>query len=285
MKKQEILSKEWDNLIILDACRYDYFEECYDKYLEGELEKRNSEAGSTPEWLIKTFDQFLMDTTYFSANPFINSDGIPLNKLADSRFPSWKPTKKFGQIIDVWKDVDDKFNTTMPEKVVEAVINKPSLKGKVIHFIQPHLPFIHPESKFNIEWSAKNEIHEKEGYRQKGVGRKIYVKIGHIIFGTLPNLIFRDPIKVWKFREPFVPSYSISNYEQIYRNRQLDRVHEFYRYSLEETLKSVSKLLPSLNGKTIITADHGECLGEYNIWGHRNFNHNPVLTTVPWIEI
>lgn len=27
MKKQEIVDGDWDNLIILDACRYDFFQE------------------------------------------------------------------------------------------------------------------------------------------------------------------------------------------------------------------------------------------------------------------
>ena len=71
MKKQEILTGNWKNLIILDACRYDYFQDIYDDYLEGNLEKRISRGSSTTEWLYKTFDNYL-DAVYFSANPYIN---------------------------------------------------------------------------------------------------------------------------------------------------------------------------------------------------------------------
>ena len=40
MKTQEVTKEDWDYLIILDACRYDDFEELHSKYLEGELEKK-----------------------------------------------------------------------------------------------------------------------------------------------------------------------------------------------------------------------------------------------------
>ncbi len=35
MKEQDIIEEDWDNLIILDACRYDFFERVYKDYLAG----------------------------------------------------------------------------------------------------------------------------------------------------------------------------------------------------------------------------------------------------------
>ena len=39
-KQTDILKEDWDFLIILDACRYDYFKGGYNKYIkEGNLKK------------------------------------------------------------------------------------------------------------------------------------------------------------------------------------------------------------------------------------------------------
>lgn len=286
MKKQKILNGNWDNLIILDACRYDIFEKVYDKYFEADLEKRDSRAGSTQEWLVKNFNELLIDTTYFSANPYINSRGIPLNKTYREDFPAWKPTENFGQIVDVWEKVDNRFNTTMPNMVIESVIKTPSLKRKIIHFIQPHLPFIHPDLKEEYQWKSKDNLKKSNSEHQRSNRiKKIAKNIASCVFFDLYKKIFENPVNRWKMRKPFIPKSQTRKYERIYRNGQLDRVLEFYEYSLKETMKSISKLIPYLSGKTIITADHGECFGEYNLWGHENFNHNPVLTTVPWLKI
>lgn len=50
MEEQRPLDRSWDYLIILDACRFDVFEEVYDDFLEGRLRKVESVGSSTPEW-------------------------------------------------------------------------------------------------------------------------------------------------------------------------------------------------------------------------------------------
>ena len=52
----KIWGTNWKYLIILDACRYDYFEKVYRNYLDqGILERVFSPAGGTLEWLTLTF--------------------------------------------------------------------------------------------------------------------------------------------------------------------------------------------------------------------------------------
>ena len=72
-KLAHIMQEDWDYLIILDACRYDYFEKFYGQYLSGKLEKRLSLGSSTREWRDRNFTGKYDDTIYISANPFINS--------------------------------------------------------------------------------------------------------------------------------------------------------------------------------------------------------------------
>ena len=67
------MAADWDVLIILDACRHDYFAEAYGDFFRGKLEQRISLGSSTPEWRIKTFKKTYNDIVYISANPYINS--------------------------------------------------------------------------------------------------------------------------------------------------------------------------------------------------------------------
>jgi len=51
----KVMEEDWDYLIILDACRYDFFSWMYSKYFEGKLIKAKSVGSCTVEWLIKSF--------------------------------------------------------------------------------------------------------------------------------------------------------------------------------------------------------------------------------------
>jgi hypothetical protein len=47
-EKFNIFNEEWDNLIILDACKYDYFEKLLKKRMKEKLEYRISQGSNTP---------------------------------------------------------------------------------------------------------------------------------------------------------------------------------------------------------------------------------------------
>lgn len=282
MKKQNIMKEDWDYLIILDACRYDYFKSIYNEFLSGNLEKRNSGASATQEWLIKTFrkDYDYFDISYFSANPWINSLGFSLKEMGSSY--DWRASNIFNHIVDVWNYYWDKeIGTVYPEAMVQAFREYPRMERSIIHFVQPHLPFIHPESKFKTTWTGKKKIEEKNK-EDKQV--PVWKRIRNYIFYDVNRKIFNKKLKRWKIRKSFnVPP--LRRYEEIYRLGQLDRVPEFYTHSIKKALEAVLEIIDSVEGKVIITADHGECFGEYNTWGHENENHNPILTTVPWFVV
>ncbi|MFW6173772.1 MAG: hypothetical protein ACOC5T_08510 [Elusimicrobiota bacterium] len=284
MKKQDVMEEDWDYLIILDACRYDYFEKVYTQYVEGDLEKRNSDAGATQEWLYNTFpnDYDYFDISYFSANPWINSKGFSLKDM-DASY-DWCASHTFNHIVDLWEHYwDEDIGTVKPNKVVEGFHKAPKMKRSIIHFVQPHLPFIHPESKFKMIWGGKKKIENERKYKdEKQVS--ILKRIRNYLFYDINRKIFRDKLLEWRIRKIFdVPP--LNRYEEIYQLGQLDRVPEFYEHSIKESLNAVLEIIDSAEGKIVITADHGECFGEYNTWGHENENHNPILTTVPWCEL
>ncbi|WP_283403979.1 hypothetical protein [Halorubrum sp. DM2] len=127
----DIFQEDWDNLLILDACRYDTFAEISN--LPGTLEKRISRASTTDEFMRANISQKTFeDTVYVTAQPSIHvTEGVD-------------PT--FHDVIDLWEDRwDDELRTVPPEVVTEAAIevNKEYPDKRLfIHYLQPHYPFI-----------------------------------------------------------------------------------------------------------------------------------------------
>lgn len=124
----DFVEEDWDNLIILDACRYDLFESVND--LPGELHKKQSNASATEEFLLKNFDGGSYgDTVYYSANPHLDN--------IDARFHD---------IVRLWEtDWDNETGTVLPEDTVDRVLDdhpKYDDKRLIVHFIQPHRPFL-----------------------------------------------------------------------------------------------------------------------------------------------
>ncbi|MBN1253996.1 MAG: class I SAM-dependent methyltransferase [Deltaproteobacteria bacterium] len=71
MRAQNIRAEWWDTLIILDACRYDCFEEICLPQLTGIFEKRWSPASCTRGWLkAQCYPADFSDVVYISANPY-----------------------------------------------------------------------------------------------------------------------------------------------------------------------------------------------------------------------
>jgi hypothetical protein len=60
---------------------------------------------------------------------------------------------------------------------------------------------------------------------------------------------------------------------------------KYYHYNLLHVLYYVKKLFPYLEGKIIITADHGNAFGFGGIYfGHPWSSRIPPLVEVPWLE-
>ena len=69
-----------------------------------------------------------------------------------------------------------------------------------------------------------------------------------------------------------------------------DEVWRAYRDNLDRALPHVERLLAELSGKTVVTSDHGNMIGErarpipIREWGHPPGVYTPELTRVPWLE-
>lgn len=217
----DIFAEDWDNLLILDACRYDVFAE--QASLPGVLETRESRGSTTEEFVRANFtDRTLSDVVYLDSNGYFA-------RLRD----------EISAAVHSYRYVEnDRFGgrTVHPDDVTtaarEAAAEYPN-KRLIVHYMQPHQPFLGPTGR---------EISYKDGF--------------------------------------------MATMEDTDTSRAT--VRQAYRENLDIALESVSNLLPDLEGKTVVTADHGEVLGDrlaplpIRYYGHPNGIYCSQLVKVPW---
>lgn len=227
-----VTEHDWDTLVILDACRYDYFADRIEQTdIDGALSAVISRGPESWIFMKENFvGKELHDTVYVSANPHAN-------ELSDETFFRIEP------LLDSW---DPDVETVLPADVVDAAVEMHERhpdKRLIVHFMQPHIPYI--------------------GATAERIRRE--VDIGR----------FRVGSRWWEAME----AGEISR----------EQTDEAYTESLDIVLDHVATLLDQLDGKSVITADHGELLGERLVpFGPRHYGHPPIhtetLRTVPWFE-
>jgi hypothetical protein len=284
LPEQDVVGTDWDYLIVLDAARYDTFERIYEEYLDGELTKVRSPGSATPEWATRTFTGE-HELTYLSANPFINSLGIPLNELkwgASSGY-EWTATEHIDTIVDLWQDAwDEELGAVAPGSVTEAARDHldEGYDGRlVVHYLQPHAPFI-----------------------QEGTGRKMKrIKAGFDDVPETGNASEPDPETLMgRFRRWIEPKLGDSELAQrlgmlveldagsagdLMRGGIEETLREYYEDNLRLALAEVEELVAELDGEVVVTADHGEAFGEQGVWEHHIETYIPPLVEVPWLRV
>ena len=248
-----VLNENWDNLIILDACRFDFFKTIIKRSnIDGKLESRISRGAHTTSFLTQNFKgKKCDDLIYITANPYVD-------KLFEGNFY---------KIVSIWKDGwNEKYHTVLPETVYQYslnIIKNFPKKRIIIHFMQPHYPYINTD----IELTTLESLRES----------------------TLQNTPkINDKLKKARFKEKFWALYSY----YVYKMLDVDTHIKGYWKNLQLTFPYVEKIVKLLPGTTIITADHGEAFGEYihpwipiRYYGHRKGVRIPILTKVPWFIV
>lgn len=130
-------ANEWDICCVLDACRYDTFEE--QNTLSGRLELAVSQSFNTRGWIESNITKPHRDTILVTATPWYTKALGDLNKNADSFF---------FKVDHLWKHQwSDKWGTVLPARITEAAIKwQAGHPGKklLLHYMQPHFPNIRP---------------------------------------------------------------------------------------------------------------------------------------------
>lgn len=275
-----IKRRNWDYLIVLDACRYDFFEAIFKKFLEGSLRKVRSPGSSTLEWLVNLFlkdQQEHSDIVYVSANPHVNSKGVEIGGGFNAK-------ALFHQVIDVWEwGWNNKLKTVLPKKVEKATREARAEyqdKKLISHFMQPHIPYL---SLQTVESALSTVVTRRKRKRKSRnplqvLSQKARKETKNLLGGFQSRRIWQ---KVKKFTRPQFqgPNQTLAHK---YGSKALIQA---YRKNIEAALKSVKNLAQHLSGKMVVTSDHGELLGENGNYGHPLGSTNRILRDVPWLEV
>jgi len=242
---EDVIVRDWDNLVLLDACRYDTFENL--NHIDGELSAVVSRGGSSWEFMQGNFvGRDLHDTVYVTANPHTG-------KLDDDVFHAVEMLH-----LDRW---DDEHETVLPSDVVDAAIDAHERypnKRLIVHFMQPHRPFIGPKGQ---------ELREE--LQLSGFNRTLAYEDSE---GDREETAFTARVERGEISIP--------------------RIREAYRENLEVVLEHAGELVDAISGKSVVSSDHGELLGDQFTpltrpkYGH-SWEHlkNEELYVVPWLEI
>lgn len=248
---ENVLAKDWDVLLILDACRVDALEAVAPEYSFIETVGSITSVGSSSEeWLANTFTPEYRDTisgaAYLSANGY-TEELFKQGKEPPSRVsvpiaaPFWDivDEEDFGLLEQVWEyGRDDQLNQVPPRTLTDRTIQigrDEDFDRIITHYLHPHEPYT------GRAWRENREPTEVEAN--------------------------------WR--------------DAYYRGDLTDGdVWELYLDNLRFVLDDIELLLENLDAETVvISADHGELLGEWRAHGHPSGVPHPKLRRVPWVEV
>ena len=245
-----VFDREWDALIILDACRVDALREVEDEYGFLEVDDSITSIGSTSfEWMNHTFDvdyrESVERTTYITGNGYTDrvlgnsgDTGHAAMPFGPSEYDVVKP-EDFGYLEELWRvDFDDGSEWLVGEELTRPhpryTTDRAIAAGRnvdtdklIIHYMYPHDPFVLAEDS-NLQRPFDSL---RSGAVSKG--------------------------EVW--------------------TEYLDHL----RFVLDE----IELLLKNLDAENVvITADHGEAFGEHGFYRHVIGCPLPCMRKVPWAK-
>ncbi len=222
LEDQRPAEREWNRMLVLDACRYDCFEEV--NTIEGELKKMNSHSRHTRDWYEQYWrDRNNDDTIYITNQPqlWVKEREVIAHSFYEN-YPLWKR--------DDWLD----FDSTLSR--INELKNDNNNRRELIHVLPPHQPWRSP------------------------LGKRLRERL---------NLITDDNT-----------GEDYNKIERWARGGNWDTLRSVYKREIKWALEKIQEhnIEPD-----VITADHGERLGEENKYNH-NSSHRSVLE-VPWLSI
>lgn len=246
---EPVFGREWDVLVVVDACRYDLMAEVVGEDAERdpprwpwltELSESRSLGSSSEEWMERNFtteySEQMAETAHVTANVFSN----------------WILDGDDWLVLDeVWRDRwDDDLGTTPARPVIDRSIatwRDREPEQMIVHLMQPHHPFI-------------------GGGGDLGEGR--------------PKSLDRS-VTEWG---AFTPEKTI--WDQLRDGEvEYDDVWEAYKRNLEYVLDEIQTLVTSIDARIVLTADHGNGLGEAGVYGHPTGLATRELRAVPVFEL
>lgn len=241
-----IFAHDWDNLVVLDACRFDRFRER--NRIEGDLESRMTLGGNTPEFVTANFEG-----TRHRDLVIVTGNGHYLNHVDGTARELDVHRIHFVEETATPPDASDHGAGRAyvpPDAVTRAAIAAAAEypeKRLLVHYVQPHDPYLGETADANRENLPRG------------------MDLSRHNLHTPTNLL----------RGRFPASRAV--------------LAHCYDETLDVAIDAVEDLLENLRGRTAVTADHGEHLGErvpplgLRFYGHAAGLYTEELTRVPFL--
>lgn len=239
-----ILDEDWDLFIVLDACRYDLMAELADEY-DFDVQRQTSYAASSQDWLQKTFYESPSPTEWLAIIPSLFRDPYQNDLIAST--------------LD-HREVDD----------VAYISGNPQsdmLDGEA---------FRHLDEPWREDWDRSDGFLDPRVLTDRAI-----------------NYLRRDSADrtIVHYMQPHEPFRSLPDGDDTVWQRlqcgeiSCEEMWEGYLDNLRWGLNEVELLLKNVDAETvIISADHGNSLGEYGFYGHRPYLPLSGMREVPWVE-
>ena len=245
-----VYEREWDVLVVLDACRVDALRAVSDEYeFLDDVGSIWSVGSTSHEWVANTFVEERLPeihrTAYVTGNGYLYRTAVtggypPSGGSAPFGWPRWSvaDVDDFALVDDVWRDARvEEIRTVPPHHVTDrgiAAAREHDPDRLVLHYMQPHSPYI-------ADAVEDREIHPERVEHPEPLGA---MRRGEL-----------DPGVAWE--------------------RYLD--------NLRLVLDEVELLLSNVDADRVaISADHGELFGEWGAYGHPDGLPVPAVRKVPW---
>ena len=244
---------DWDLLVILDTCRVDALQAIAEEYeflSNNTIHSMTSVGGSTLEWTANTFtDPFRRE---ISNTALISANGWPKKILHDGYRPDDR--LPFSLIPKQWNTIHE----SDLGKHIPAWKRGP---GRGAESDQPQA-------------GASTVVDIAIRLGREGNFDRI---ITHLIEPHYPYVGAIEQDDNTKLSE-----FGAYPWKYINSNEDLDRLWDLYLDELRLGLDAVELLLNNFSAdRVLITSDHGEAFGEFNIFGHDSGSLHPKVRRVP----
>jgi len=213
----------------------------------GEFDTKVSLGSHSAEYFKHTFrGNQYHDTVYVTGNPYAEQYA----------------GEAVHKLVKTYADGEGHRQGFLPEPTLDAALEAYQAypnKRLVVHFMQPHIPYLGERAdEIRQQVAAEHDVQFKYTYIQRE--------------GDMDVDYNRDMIHLLDAFE----QGSISRAE----------LEEAYTENLELVLEYVRDLLDTVDGKTVITADHSESFGDFDgIYEHDAWALSRELRTVPWLVL
>ena len=267
MKQKElILNRDWDILLVFDACRYDYFKRYYtDKLNGGTLRKCISPSTFTFGWMKEMFSREMEDVIFISTEPVKDKIYDATKRMKHGK--DFDTNDYFCEVIDLHSKAYVEPGLIYPVVVndaIEKTIKYHPNKKIVAKYWQIHDPYIF--------WLKKGPE-----YRDMGISSVRLPEIRKILY----NLISDETYWTIMSKLNFKPENWLN---ALWLKHGVSGIIQGYCMDLLLTLDYMKKIIKKYPEKKVaITSDHGERLGEYGKYSHGG-KRTKVIKEIPWYE-